>query len=62
MNGSDNCLPQEDGSYKGGEDRHYVDGELEYEEFSDRVVYVASPDDSVHNPAEIVVSQDNVRR
>ncbi len=50
------------GPGEGHDDSHYVDRELELQELGDAIVDISSPHHRLDNAAEVVVSQDDVRR
>lgn len=50
------------GPGEGHYDSHYVDGELELQELGDAIIDIASPHHRLDNAAEVVISQDDVRR
>lgn len=50
------------GPGEGHDDSHYVDCELELQKLGDAIVDVSSPHHRLDNAAEVVISQDNVRR
>lgn len=48
-------------SGEGHDHSHYVDGELELQEFGDAVVDVATPHDRPDDAGEVVVGENDVR-
>lgn len=49
-------------SGEGHNDGDHIDSELELQEFGDAVVDVPAPHHSLHDAAEVIVCQDDVRR
>ena len=50
------------GSGEGHNDGDHIDSELELQELGDAVVDVPAPHHSLHDAAEVIVCQDDVRR
>lgn len=50
------------GSGEGHDDGDHVDSELKLQELWDAVVDVPAPHDGLHDAAEVIVCQDDVRR
>ena len=50
------------GAGEGHDDGDHVDGELELQELGDAVVDVPAPHHGLHDAAEVIVCQDDVRR
>lgn len=50
------------GPREGHYDSHYIDRELELQELGDAIVDVSPPHHRLDNAAEVVISQDDVRR
>lgn len=47
---------------EGHNDGDHIDGELELQELGDAVVDVSAPHHGLHDAAEVVICQDDVRR
>ncbi len=56
----ENALSRCDGRDEGDDEGDQVDGQLELQEFSDRIVYVSAPHDSSNDGSKVVIQQDNV--
>lgn len=48
------------GSSESYYDSHNIDSELELKKFGNAVVDISSPHNSLHDAAEVVISEDNV--
>lgn len=56
------CVDLSDaGPGEGHYDGHYVDRELELQELGDAIIDVSPPHHRLHDAAEVVISQDDVR-
>lgn len=59
LNGVERRFSQDGTTNKGHNKSHEVDGQLELQEFSDRVENISSPLHGSHNGAEVVVEKDD---